>query len=178
MSRQIWTFVAPTRCVVGTVGMPGDRTFYLQVSDTNRIMSLRIEKQQAAVLAVRTMELLNEVEAGVPADQFISYDAEPLATPIDEDFQVSAMALGSDANLGNVVIEAHEASDGEIAELGDDDDEAADTVRIVLSAAAAAQFASRTEVVVAAGRPPCPLCGLALEVEGHICPRANGYRRR
>ena len=27
------------------------------------------------------------------------------------------------------------------------------------------------------GRPPCPLCGLPLDANGHVCPRQNGYRR-
>jgi len=31
--------------------------------------------------------------------------------------------------------------------------------------------------VVSAGRPPCPFCNQPLEPSGHICPRANGYRR-
>ena len=31
--------------------------------------------------------------------------------------------------------------------------------------------------LVAAGRPPCPFCGQALDPSGHVCPRANGYRR-
>ena len=30
---------------------------------------------------------------------------------------------------------------------------------------------------VAAGRPPCPFCGDPLDPSGHVCPRANGYRR-
>ncbi|MCB1239503.1 MAG: DUF3090 family protein, partial [Tetrasphaera sp.] len=35
----------------------------------------------------------------------------------------------------------------------------------------------RAGALVAAGRPPCPFCGQALDPSGHICPRANGYRR-
>ena len=27
------------------------------------------------------------------------------------------------------------------------------------------------------GRPSCPFCGQPLDPAGHICPRANGYRR-
>ena len=30
--------------------------------------------------------------------------------------------------------------------------------------------------VVSAGRPPCPLCGLPLDTDGHVCPRQNGHR--
>ena len=41
----------------------------------------------------------------------------------------------------------------------------------------AREFARRAGALVAAGRPPCPFCGQALDPSGHICPRANGYRR-
>ena len=31
-------------------------------------------------------------------------------------------------------------------------------------------------MLIAAGRPPCPFCGLPLDPEGHVCPRQNGHR--
>jgi len=31
--------------------------------------------------------------------------------------------------------------------------------------------------VVAAGREPCPFCGGPMDPQGHLCPRANGFRR-
>jgi uncharacterized repeat protein (TIGR03847 family) len=51
-------------------------------------------------------------------------------------------------------------------------------LRVRISPAAARAFAQRAQELVAAGRPPCPLCGLPLDPEGHVCPRQNGYRRR
>jgi uncharacterized repeat protein (TIGR03847 family) len=48
---------------------------------------------------------------------------------------------------------------------------------VFLSLAAARDFAKHAELVVAAGRPPCPLCSNPLDPEGHICPRLNGYHR-
>ena len=41
----------------------------------------------------------------------------------------------------------------------------------------ARQFATRSNRVISAGRPPCPLCDEPLDPEGHICVRTNGYRR-
>ena len=32
--------------------------------------------------------------------------------------------------------------------------------------------------VVAAGRPPCPLCGAPMDPAGHVCPRSNGHHPR
>ena len=37
--------------------------------------------------------------------------------------------------------------------------------------------ATRSNRVISAGRPPCPLCEEPLDPEGHICARANGYKR-
>ena len=41
----------------------------------------------------------------------------------------------------------------------------------------ARDFVARAQALVAAGRPPCPFCLQPLDPSGHICPRANGYRR-
>ena len=51
------------------------------------------------------------------------------------------------------------------------------TLRVVLDPPAARAFARRCGAVVSAGRPSCPFCGQPLDPTGHICPRANGYRR-
>jgi uncharacterized repeat protein (TIGR03847 family) len=50
-------------------------------------------------------------------------------------------------------------------------------VRVFLTPESARQFASRSNRVISAGRPPCPLCDEPLDPEGHICVRTNGYRR-
>jgi uncharacterized repeat protein (TIGR03847 family) len=38
-------------------------------------------------------------------------------------------------------------------------------------------FCDRANNVVNAGRPACPFCALPVDPLGHLCPRANGYRR-
>ena len=43
---------------------------------------------------------------------------------------------------------------------------------------AARAFVKRAQALVAAGRPPCPLCALPLDPEGHVCPRQNGHMRQ
>jgi uncharacterized repeat protein (TIGR03847 family) len=47
-----------------------------------------------------------------------------------------------------------------------------------LPAPMARAFATRAGRVVSAGREQCPFCGGPIDPEGHLCPRANGYRRR
>lgn len=180
MSRRIHVFSQPDRCVIGTVGMPGERTFFLQVRQGSDLVSVALEKQQALALADRIDEIVLEAcrlrGVDLPAEP-PDLDSQPLDAPIVEEFRVVALALGWDDTSNALVIEAH--ADGEnMADIGSDDDDAPDTLRIWLSMDAAREFTARTRRVVAAGRPPCPFCSQPLDPAGHVCPRSNGYRRR
>ncbi|WP_116200612.1 DUF3090 domain-containing protein [Amycolatopsis circi] len=184
MSRVIHVFRKPDRFVAGTVGEPGDRTFYLQATEDVRTISVTIEKQQVVVLAERLGSLLEEVAsrfgADVPAQApDDEVDVEPLAVPVEEEFRVGTMGLGWDADSGAVVVELLAITEGEIDEtvVLDDTEEGPDAVRVFLTPVAARAFAERADRVVNAGRKPCPLCGEPLDPAGHICPRQNGYRR-
>ena len=185
VSRQVFDFPAPDRFVAGTVGMPGERTFFLQARAGNQITSVVAEKEQVAVLADRLDQLLDEVRdtrmPSVPIpDSGVVSDSDPLDMPIVEEFRVGAMALGWDDSSDQVVVEVHAVSEtpGDIPDIADDDQEGVDTLRVWLTPAYARAFAARARAVVAAGRPPCPFCTQPLDPAGHICPRANGYRRR
>ena len=57
----------------------------------------------------------------------------------------------------------------------DDASEGPDVFRVQLEATAARAFVERAVTLVAAGRPPCPLCGQPLDPQGHLCPRRNGH---
>ena len=188
MSRAVFEYRLPERFIVGTVGMPGERSFYLQARSGNDVTTVAFEKQQASVLAERIDQLLDEVrgtrapEDAIPAKAPVELaDDAPLDVPLEEEFRVGAMALGWDEGNNLVVIEAHAVSDMEDfepPELADDDAEGPDTLRVWLSAPYARAFAERTRSVIASGRPSCPFCQQPLDPEGHICARANGYKRR
>jgi uncharacterized repeat protein (TIGR03847 family) len=193
---QVFDYDPPDRFVAGTVGEPGQRTFYLQARQGDRLTTVALEKQQVAALAERVDEVLDEVlrrsgGSGAPAVAPAALDDKaPLDQPIDEDFRVGTLALAWDGGAGVLVIEAHQM---ELTEDEGDDDAAAaappavtddgetaagDVLRVRLSPAVARAFAQRAAAVVGAGRPPCPFCGLPLDPAGHVCPRQNGYRRR
>jgi uncharacterized repeat protein (TIGR03847 family) len=183
MARQLIVFDRPRRFIAGTVGQPGERTFYLQVADERRVVSVAVEKQQVAVLADRLDQLLEEIvqAAPDPAVAAALADLGALEQPIDEEFRVGAMGLAWDEEDGLIVLEAQApAEDSEIAAatlLDDDAVDGPDAVRVRMSPAMAHAFVERARRVVAAGRPPCPLCALPLDPVGHLCPRLNGYRR-
>lgn len=189
MARQVFLYDPPDRFVAGTVGEPGQRTFFLQARGQGRLTSVALEKQQVRLLAEQVGRLLEEVSrvsgaevpGAVPGSE--ARDVAPLEQPIEEDFRVSTLALGWDPRIDRVVIVAQagsgEEGDLEAAPAIDDDLDAdgPDVLRVRLTAAQAREFADRAQAVVGAGRPPCPLCSLPLDPAGHVCPRQNGYRR-
>src|SRR5204862_6378849 len=105
-------------------------------------------------------------------------DNEPLDSPVDEEFRVGTLGLAFDVDTSTVVIEAIAAGESEEDEDPTDEDNSdLDRLRVRLTPSATRQFIERARRVVAAGRPPCPLCGQPLDPKGHLCPRHNGYHR-
>ena len=190
MARRRFIFDPPERFVAGTIGEPGDRTFFLQARDGARIVSIVLEKVQVSVLAERLGDLLEELErrgvqnaaaAASPAAEGASEagDTGPLDEPLNEAFRAGSLTLGWDVDAERVLVEARaQDEDGEAIDPADDDDEdedGPDLLRVRLSADAARAFVARATRIVGAGRPPCPLCGAPLDPQGHICPRRNGH---
>jgi uncharacterized repeat protein (TIGR03847 family) len=181
-------FDPPDRFVAGTVGPPGQRTFFLQASEGPRVTSVSLEKQQVVVLADRVNDLLDDFAAG-EATEDVAVEVEdnaPLDTPIEDEFRVGTMSLGWDAERRVVILECHDGEElVELDEQGDpviveEDEEDTDDrtiFRVVIGPSTARAFARRCTRLIQAGRPPCPFCGGPLDPTGHICPRANGYKR-
>ncbi|MBM7460953.1 DUF3090 domain-containing protein [Rhodococcus coprophilus] len=181
MARAIHVFRTPDRFIAGTVGEPGDRVFYLQAVHDSRIVSVMLEKQQVQILADRMGLLLEEVHRrfGTALPDEPSVDTDPLVTPIEAEFRVGTMGLGWDSDSGAVVVELLAVTETELDEsvVLDDTEEGPDAVRVFLTPVQAREFAARSDMVIAAGRAPCPLCGEPIGGDGHICIRTNGYLR-
>ncbi|MET1087368.1 MAG: DUF3090 domain-containing protein [Arthrobacter sp.] len=179
MPTRVHEFAWPDRVVIGTVGVPGARTFYLQVRTGKQIVSIALEKQQSAQLAEKIDEILDQLST-LEGNPF----SVPMSTPIElvdndqleavmEQFRTGAMTLGWDPTTAQVVIEAYPITDVD----ADNDDEPLDgngtdvpemlLVRMPVGTARA--FAKRTREVVGAGRPACPLCGYPVDADGHVC---------
>jgi uncharacterized repeat protein (TIGR03847 family) len=186
VSREIYSYDPPERFIAGTVGEPGQRTFFLQAALGGRTTSVALEKEQVAVLAERMEELLDEVlrrtggTAQVPAVAPVDLiDDGPLSQPIEEEFRVGALTLAWDGDTERVVIEAHaraETEEEQVEALDEEADEGPPVLRVRITGAMARAFAKRAQLVVSAGRPPCPFCGLPVDADGHLCPRMNGHR--
>lgn len=183
MPRQIHIFRSPDRFLAGTIGVPGEREFYVQAVDGTRVVSVACEKQQVAILADRLASLISEVArrfgATAPEDAAAPTPADRLVTPVEAEFRVGTMGLAWDGAGSQVIVELLALTDQEVGEdvVLEDRDDAPDALRVFLMLGEARAFAQQAQSVVAAGRPPCPLCGNPLDPDGHICPRLNGYHR-
>lgn len=186
----------PDRFVAGTVGEPGQRTFFLQARAGNRLTSVALEKQQVQILGERVDELLDEllrsgeteslVPAVTPAELV---DNAALDQPIEEEFRAGTITLSWDAETERVVIEVFpvveveapaeplETDEDQLVDLPLDEPEPDELFVVRLPVDQARSFATRAASVVAAGREACPFCGGPIDPQGHLCPRANGYRR-
>jgi uncharacterized repeat protein (TIGR03847 family) len=190
MAPLVHGFDPPERFVAGTVGEPGQRTFFLQARSGTRVTSVALEKQQVAALAERIDQLLDEVMQTASAGSLVPAvapldldDTEPLDQPIEEEFRAGTMTLSWDPADQRVVIEVFPFSEAAVVapdqveeELEEPEPEEILLVRITAGVARA--FVKRTEQVLGAGRPDCPFCGGPIDAGGHLCPRANGFRRR
>ena len=196
MAILVHRYDAPDRFVAGTVGQPGERAFFLQARQGNRITSVACEKQQVSVLAEHLDKVLDEVvrrssgEINVPPASNKARDVEPLDAPITEEFRVGTMTIAWDPTIDRIVIELFSNIDTDAEEAEGDpaatpavDEPDPDTINadevfvVKITASYARDFVARAQALVAAGRPPCPFCLQPLDPSGHICPRANGYRR-
>lgn len=178
MPTRVHEFSWPDRVVIGTLGVPGARTFYLQVRTGRQIVSIALEKQQSAQLAEGIDEIL---------DQLITLEGNPFSIPtgtpielvdndqldaVQEQFRTGAMSLGWDPTTAQVVIEAYPITDaGDDDEpLGEEGSDVPEMLLVRMPVGTARAFAQRTREVVGAGRPACPLCGYPMDPGGHTCP--------
>ncbi|MHB8439228.1 MAG: DUF3090 family protein [Acidimicrobiales bacterium] len=150
------------RFAVGAVGVVGRRTFLIQLRSGPTLLTLKAEKQQVAVLAEYLGRVLQRVET--PGD---IGPAPGLEEPTEPHWVIGTLGVSYEEHTDRIVLVAEEL----VAE-----DEDGDVAQCTVTRAQAAAFAIGARLLVEAGRPPCPLCGLPLDPSGHTCPRTNGHR--
>lgn len=149
----------PERFSVAATGPVGQRVFLLHFAQEGIRVTVKVEKQQVAVLATYLARIVRELgrPEHLPEDLDFEVDVEP-------DWVVGTIGVSYDRDADRLVVVVEEAGDeGTVA-------------RLSVTREQAAAFAIRATTLVEAGRPPCPLCGLPLDPSGHDCPRTNGHR--
>lgn len=152
---------------IGTIGPPGQRVFYFQGSKGGDLVSLIIEKQQAALLASSLETLLKELDEAPSSDDKESIWTDMrLREPLEPLFRVGNIGLGYNEEVDRIAIVAYELVD---------EDEDASAVSFWASRAQVKALAKHAMEVVQAGRPICGNCGRPIDPEGHFCPNRNGH---
>lgn len=185
MAITVHDFDWPDRFVIGTVGQPGARTFYLQARQGDRLMSVGLEKSQAEALAERVDEVLDDLMQvdgnpfSVPAltpDGLV--DNDPLDEPVTEMYRTGVMGVGWEPTTAQIVIEAYSLlllRDDEV-DLDDIEPQPEDVMSIRLPVGSARAFAQRAREIVGAGRPLCTLCRMPMDDDKHVCTLPDGFR--
>lgn len=176
MPALVHLFDWPDRVVVGTVGSPGSRSFYLQVRDGARSTSVGLEKEQSAVLAEKIDEILDALMAdegnrfSVPADTPAELvDNDPLDQPVEEQFRAGLMRLGWDPSTAQVIVEAFPLEETAEDEEPAEPEDASEMLLVRMPVGTARAFVQRTRQVVRSGRPLCPRCGRPMDDDSHVC---------
>lgn len=153
---------AVERFAGGAIGEPGARVFLLEVVADGEAASYVIEKLQVAALAEEAQRLLRErgmIGAGLTLDPGSVHAETPVA------FRVGGLQLSLDVGSDTATLVIYSTDDVD------------PPVEYQLSLSQIDAFARESLAVVAGGRPACPRCNLAMDPEGHACPRTNGDLR-
>jgi uncharacterized repeat protein (TIGR03847 family) len=165
-----YDYDAPDHCTVGALGEVGQRLFLFYCRQGLVETTVKVEKQQIAVLAGYLGRIVREL--GRPGD--LPEDLEFYGT--DEfEWVVGTIGVSYDEELDRIVVVFEEMGTADEDEE-EDESEGGHVLRVALSREQAAAFAIHATQLVEAGRPPCPLCALPLDPAGHVCPRTNGHR--
>jgi uncharacterized repeat protein (TIGR03847 family) len=151
------------RFTVGTVGEVGRRVFLIQCDNGVLTLTVKVEKQQVAVLAEYLVRLLGDL----PPAEAVGIDMNLDDDAAEPRWVVGTLGVSYDEDTDRIILVAEELVS---------EDEDGDVARCAVTRAQATAFAEHASELVEAGRPPCPMCGLPLDPAGHECPRTNGHR--
>ncbi|BCY18141.1 MAG: DUF3090 domain-containing protein [Chloroflexi bacterium] len=163
-----------THITTDAIGQPGQRTFYIQAWQDQRVVTLLVEKVQIQSLAIGLEQYLQEVDSKYPnlPEASADYDESKMHInpPVDPLFRVGELGLAYAPDRDMVILVAREI-------LGDElDQEEASVVRLWCTRSQIMALCAWGLEVTGRGRPLCPQCGLPMEPEGHFCPKKNGHK--
>jgi uncharacterized repeat protein (TIGR03847 family) len=159
-------FDDPKRVTVGYLGVPGDRTFLLEVEDDAHRAQFHLEKAQVAGLGDLLTQLLARLEDRPVSDW--DRDAMSLEPPFRPIWRVGGIAVGLDRDTGRFQVE--------LTEFVPEGDTEPRSASIVMDRDQARRLAAHANMIVGEGRERCRLCSRPIEVDGsHVCPATNGH---
>jgi uncharacterized repeat protein (TIGR03847 family) len=154
------------RITAGAVGDPGERTFFIQGRQSERLVTVTVERQQVELLSASLVEIL--ARAGKETGEGPAEEEMDLEEPVVPEWRVGRLSIGYDEERDLVLLEAEELTQEAVRS-------APGKIRFWTTREQALALARHGAAVVAAGRPRCDLCGNPMDPEGHICPALNGH---
>ena len=167
------------RITTGAVGEPGERVFFLQGRQSERLVTILVEKQQVELLSASLVEIL--ARSGKETGQGPADEEMELEEPVVPEWRAGRLSIGYDEDRDLVLLEAEELVPGQEAEEEEEPEPELPTgeepgrIRFWASREQALALARHGASVAAAGRPRCELCGNPMDPEGHTCPALNGH---
>jgi uncharacterized repeat protein (TIGR03847 family) len=179
MSRIVYRHKSANRFIVSAIGQPGEREFFLQIKSAEGVNTIALEKEQVRALSDQLQNLLTEIRRSGMIDKSealvqAQIDNDPLELPIESDFE---LGIANIAWRDKSIEITFQAISGDDVLILDDLDNGPDLIVANISIEIAKGFCIRANELIKSGRADCPFCGLPINISGHLCPRANGYRR-
>ncbi len=134
---------------IGTIGAPGQRVFHLQFAAGEQLVTLILEKEQAAAISASIKNVLQEIEQEynrpTPESDLSGLDLE-LREPILPSFRVAQIGLGYDEQADRIILMMNELQP-------EDSPEEPQIARLLATREQMQVLAAQAARVVVAGRP-------------------------
>src|SRR5215212_9072836 len=162
--------------IADATGEPGKRTFFIQARAGAQLISLVLEKQEVANLAISVLQMLEELAEKNPElpPTVVKKKALFAESPVEPFFRVGQLMVGYDEDDDKIWIIAKALIVNESGSIVDPDEDDVPAVRFVATRDQMRALSDHALEVISKGRPTCPLCGRPIDREGHFCPRSDG----
>jgi uncharacterized repeat protein (TIGR03847 family) len=152
-----------------SLGQPGQRRFRLRaMNEQSESATLWLEKEQLIALGEALETVLKD--EGYEYQRLPLDDREPdPVLPLDAlvEMRLAQLSMGLNRETRRIVLMAGDTQDP--------DDRSATSITMEFDYRRAYELRGQISEVVAAGRPPCPLCTGPMDPAGHVCVKTNGH---
>lgn len=176
MANYMYDLNPVQHIIADAVGEPGKRTFFLQGRAAGDLVSVVMEKEEVANLAISVLQLLEDLEEKYPDLPPAKKQQKPIYAeqPVEPAFRVGQLVIGYDEDDDMIWVVAKALIVRESGDIVDPDEEDVPAARFVATREQMRRMSEHALEVVSKGRPQCPLCGRPIDRGGHFCPRTDG----
>ncbi len=165
-----------SRITVDAIGKPGERVFYLQGKNVDRVVTLLVEKFQIQTLSLAIENLMSELREKMPeissASPVFNEEEMLLDPPLDPIFRVGELSLGYDPEHDLMVLIATEVP----SKNQDTEEEAVSEVRFWCTRSQLWAMGRWGIELASRGRPVWPSTGEPILPPGEFSPKNNGHK--